>query len=95
MANERSTRRHKALRAEFRQQCENRRSPCHLCSQPIDYGVPKDNPDAFELDHFYPVSTHPALVDDPANFRPSHKSCNGSRGNAEVTPTLGSLSEEW
>lgn len=95
MANERSTRRHKALRAEFRQQCENRHAPCHLCSQPIDYTLPKDHPDAFENDHFYPFSTHPELVDDPANFRPSHKSCNSSRGNAEVTPTLGPPSEAW
>ncbi|MEV0947239.1 hypothetical protein [Rhodococcus sp. NPDC049939] len=57
--------------------------------------LPAGHPDCFELDHFYPVSTHPHLIDDEAGFRPSHKACNAATGNAAVSPMLGSLSEQW
>lgn len=68
---------------------------CHLCGQYIDYDVPANEPDSFEVDHFYSVLSHPELFEDPANFRASHSSCNSSRGTADVKPTLGQLSEAW
>ncbi|AWY06566.1 HNH endonuclease [Gordonia phage Trine] len=92
---DRNSKRYLHLRARYRAQCEKVSAPCHLCGQPIDYSVESGEVDAWELDHFHPVLTHPHLFEDPANFRPSHKGCNASRGDSPVTPTLGPLSEEW
>lgn len=80
-------------RARYRAQCEAVSAVCHLCGQGIDYEP--NSIDAFELDHFYPVSTHPELYLDLGNFRPSHSSCNRSRGDRDVTPVLGIPSEDW
>lgn len=94
-----SSRRFKQLRTKFRQECETENHPCWLCSQPIDYDAAFDdyaNDDRFELDHYYPVSTHPELEEDPANFRPSHAGCNNAKSNRTVTGTLaGTLSRDW
>ena len=83
-------------RKRFRALCEKAGVPCHLCGQEIDYSL-EDGRDehSFECDHFYPVETHPELAEDPANFRASHKSCNGSRGSKDVKPVLGVPSEAW
>ncbi len=84
---------YRKVRARFRAQCEKVGQPCHLCGQRIDYT--EDSRDPWELDHFYPRSVRPELALDPANFRPAHRSCNRSRGDAPVTPTLGVPSEDW
>ncbi|QDQ97969.1 HNH endonuclease [Tomitella fengzijianii] len=62
----------------------DRKLPCWLCGQPIDYGAPPHHPDSFEADHAYPVSTHPHLAGDPGNLRASHMACNRSRGNNDA-----------
>lgn len=54
-----------------------------------------DDPEAWELDHLFPRSTHPELALDPGNFRHSHQRCNRSRGNRMPSPGLGSLSRDW
>jgi hypothetical protein len=94
-----SSRAFKADRAEFRAACAEANLHCWLCSQAIDYDAAHDdygNDDRFELDHYYPVSTHPELQADPANYRPSHAGCNRARGNDTVTSTLaGTLSRDW
>lgn len=94
-----SSRRFKNDRTKFRTDCELDQLSCWLCGQAIDYEAPHDdyaNDDRFELDHYYPVSTHPELQEDPANFRPSHAGCNRARGNSTVTSTLaGTLSRDW
>lgn len=82
-------------RKRYRSQCEVVKAPCHLCGQPIDYTVPSGEGESFEVDHFYPVDDYPELMEDIGNFRPSHKSCNASRGKAPVVPTLGTPSEKW
>lgn len=82
-------------RDRYRAKCEAHGVPCHLCGQGIDYTLPAGDPGSFEVDHFYPVATHPHLMEDPANFRPSHKDCNASRGARDVRPTLGHPSREW
>lgn len=87
--------RYRRERKRYRDKCEKFRVPCHLCGQPIRWDVPAGDPDAFELDHFFPRSTHPELAMDPANWRPSHCSCNRSRGNDDVRPLLGTPSEAW
>ncbi len=43
----------------------------------------------YELDHYYPRSTHPELTDDPANFRAAHSNCNRSRGKGTAVYALG------
>lgn len=101
----RSTRRYRKLRAIFRAQCADPeqhnwdgslgQAGCWLCGKAIDYGLPKDHPEAWELDHALPVSTHPELAEDPANFRPSHADCNQRRGDRAPFIELGTPSEDW
>lgn len=95
--NARSTRTHKTARAAFRAECREHDVPCWLCLQPIDYTAPAGHPDAFELDHYYTVSTHPELVDDPGNFRAGHGSCNRARGDKDPADVLviGQQTREW
>ncbi|MER7522620.1 hypothetical protein ABTZ44_07600 [Microbacterium oxydans] len=93
------TRRFIKLRDEFREQCREEHAACWLCGQDhIDYDAPHDdyaNDDRFELDHFYPVSTHEELQEDPANFRPSAHGCNNARSNGPPRPGLGIPSQAW
>lgn len=68
------------LRSRFKAQCAKRDDHCWICDQPIDYDAPAHAPSSFEADHFKPVSTHPQLELIIGNLRPSHSSCNRSRG---------------
>lgn len=61
---------------------------CHLCGQAIPVGAHKDDPLAYQVDHIYPVSTHPHLVRVLANCRPSHRQCNNYRKARPLTPAL-------
>ena len=92
------TRRFVALRTEFKAACAAENAPCWLDGLPIDYAAAFDdygNDDRFELDHYFPVSTHPELQEDPANFRASHAGCNNARSNGEPLLELGVPSREW
>jgi 5-methylcytosine-specific restriction endonuclease McrA len=87
---------------EFRARCAEAEAPCWLCGQEIDYRIPWQGPitgyvddDAFELDHLYPRSTHPELAEDPGNYRPAHRSCNGQRSNRMPMAGLGTLTRAW
>lgn len=91
----RSSRAYQTLRAEFRAECEEAGALCWLCGLPIEYGAGQYDEDAFELDHFFPVSTHPEKAEDPQNFRPSHRRCNQVRGNGAPRPGLGATSVDW
>ncbi|KAA0916454.1 HNH endonuclease [Dietzia sp. ANT_WB102] len=97
----RSTRNWRKLKETFRTQSQTTNAPCWLCGQPIDYTVNTDDygyhPDAFEPDHYHPVKTHPELREDPANLRPSHASCNRTRGDTDPTDllTIGDQSRTW
>lgn len=47
----------------LRKQCFARdkaaHAPCHICGQPIDYGLkPSSTPDAWEPDHRFTVKSH-------------------------------------
>lgn len=92
---DRSSQRYKDLRTSYRADCERNTKPCWLCSDPINYTLPKEHPEAFNLDHAIPVRERPDLLCDPANFRPSHKVCNERRGDDEPTIDLGDPSELW
>lgn len=83
------------MRKQFRDQCEAAQAKCWLCGMEIDYRVEWPDDEAFELDHAYPVSTHPEHAEDWANFRASHKACNNKRGNKMPTGGLGKLSRRW
>jgi hypothetical protein len=89
-----STRRMKRLRKEFRAESAANNTPCWMDGMPIAYEV-EGVDDSFELDHYYPVSTHPELQEDPGNFRASHLLCNRTRGNDAPEPGLGTLSRAW
>lgn len=91
-----TTRNMQKLKTAFKAECAEADASCWLCGQPIEY-EPLDNtdPSRFELDHYYPVSTHPQHAEDPANFRASHAECNRRRGNKAPAPGLGSLSRQW
>lgn len=82
------------LRKAFREACEAEDRPCWIDGMAIAYGIP-DQDDSFQLDHYFPVSTHPELQEDPANFRASHARCNRQRGDRAPIPALGSLSRSW
>lgn len=87
----RSTRRFRRLAAELKTQ----RRPCCHCGQKIDYSLAAPNSWSFTVEHIKPWSTHPELREDPANLDAAHWSCNSSRGNREVKPSLGSTSRQW
>lgn len=89
-------REYQALRAVFRETCMRADEPCWICGQPIAYEQPDSSTDdSFELDHYYPVSTHPQLELDPANFRASNMSCNRSRGKGAPLPQINNPSRNW
>lgn len=92
----RRTRRWRKISAEFRAQCQADNAPCWLCGQPIDYTItdPYDD-DAFEPDHYYPVSSYPQHAEDTANLRPSHRGCNRARGNDMSLANLGTISQAF
>ena len=93
----RGSRNWRKLRAEYLNACRQAHEPCWLCGQPIDYTAPSGTPDSFDVDHYHPVSTHPELYEDPANFRPSHSACNRSRGDTAPDDllTIGAQSRDW
>jgi hypothetical protein len=71
-------------------------SDCWLCRTAIDYlADPGTTPDSHNLDHYYPVSTHPELQQDPDGFRHSHFLCNTSRGNRTPSLGLGEPMPDW
>ncbi|RRD61642.1 HNH endonuclease [Leucobacter sp. OH1287] len=86
---------YKKLRKTFRQTCQTKQLPCWLCEQPIDYNLPARHPEAFELDHINPVTSHPEQANNPNNFKPSHRLCNQTKSNKTHTTNLGTLSRNW
>lgn len=86
----------RAIAARFRDECERRGDACWMCGQPILYDQdPGSHPDAFHVDHYYPVSKHPELALDVGNLRPSHRSCNVARGDGPPPLGLGRNSRAW
>lgn len=97
-ANHNTTRNMQAQKIRYRKQCAATNEACWICQQEIDYDANWDdyaNQNRFELDHFYPVSTHPEHQEDPANFRASHAGCNRARSNKDPEPPLGRQSRQW
>jgi hypothetical protein len=103
--NRTNTRRQHRQRADFREECEHEVQPdgsvgrpCWICGLPIDYDAEWNdwaNDDRFQEDHYWPVSTHPELQEDPDNKRASHAGCNRERGNGAPVVDLGIPSRVW
>lgn len=87
-------RRYKQLKRDFKARCAKAGAPCWLCRQSIDYDLPREHVDAFNLDHYLPRADRPDLTEVPSNFRPSHGSCNKSRGRREPV-SLGTSTRQW
>ena len=91
----RRTGRFRALRAEFLRKCKANEAPCWLCGKAIDYTLPHEHPECFNVDHAIPVSVRPDLAEDVQNCRPSHRVCNERRGDQDPFLDLGAPSEVW
>jgi hypothetical protein len=71
-------------------------SVCWICLGRIDYDAePGSTPDSHNLDHYHTVSQSPEMQEDPANFRHSHRRCNGARGALAPEADLGELVADW
>ena len=69
---------------------------CWLCKQHIDYNVePHTTPDSHNLDHAVTYSDAPELLEDPTNFRHSHRTCNEARGASAPSVGLGEPVADW
>lgn len=96
------SRRYRVMKKAFREKCASENARCWICGHSIDYRIPYKDPvtgfvnqDAFQLDHLYPRSTHPEMAEDPANFRPSHGSCNNKRSNKLSMTGIGQTTRSW
>lgn len=69
--------------------------PCHLCQQPIDYTLTKEDPEHFQLDHVKSRKRFPHLEHEPSNWAPSHASCNKRKSDNDADAGLGTTSENW
>lgn len=72
------------------------RAPCHICGEPIDYGLqPSSAPLSWEPDHLIPFAKAPELELDLNNLAASHMRCNRQRGNGRNDSDLGQRSRIW
>lgn len=85
------------FREEMKQLWRAAGRACAICGQHhIDWDAPKDNDDAFELDHILPVKTHPHLEFDRSNVQPAAHLCNRTRGaTTALVLGRGITSEDW
>lgn len=68
-------------------------APCWLCGFEINYDITDPNdPGHVEADHLFSRKDRPDLMYNPANLRPSHRSCNQAKGSELVSNDLGVLS---
>lgn len=76
-------------------------APCWICEAEgrdgtIDYSLGYSTcDDAYEADHYVPVSDHPELEYDLANIRASHRRCNRKRHDRAGIDLLGVRSRDW
>lgn len=95
MAERRGGKRWKAVRQAAFKRDFKKKAPCWICGQPIDYDAETGTPDAWEPDHVKPVAKFPELEFSLANIKPSHCSCNRSRGDGSGIDRIGQTSRRW
>lgn len=95
MGDGQTSRLYRKQRATFRTDGHANQEPCWLCGMDINYAIKWPDPEAWELDHLYPRSTHPEHAEDPTNFKHSHSACNNRRSNKMPEGGIGNTSEEW
>lgn len=95
------SREYKQFRADMKSQWQPRNEPCGICGQAtIDWDAPKNEPDAFELDHKISrkraaAMGRPELLLDPRNAQPSHCRCNRSKQHGDGPKPIGETTEDW
>ena len=98
MANRPDSEPFRRARARFFEQGKAEDAPCWICrgtEGPIDYDAAPGAPLSHTLDHIHPVSTHPELYNDPANFAHAHQKCNSSRGAKAPTVKCSVIPRMW
>ena len=89
-------RRHHEMREAEKQQWSAENRPCCICGMAtIGWDAEANTPDALEVEHRLPVSTHPELEFEPSNRLPSHMRCNRNKGAGRSALTIGTTSEAW
>lgn len=68
------------LRNRHRRILTRRGDDCHLCGEPIDYGITDHlHPLSFQIDHIVPIAR--GGLDELSNLASSHRRCNRERGD--------------
>lgn len=57
--------------------------PCAICGGEIDYSLPPNLPDSYELDEIIPVSKGGNPYD-PDNVQPTHRRCNRQKSDKVI-----------
>ena len=86
---------YRKLRAVARRGWMEADAVCHLCHQSIDYSLPKDDPEHFQLDHIKSRKRFPHLEFVPSNWAPAHASCNKRKSDNDAGAGVGVTSEAW
>lgn len=60
--------------------------PCAICGGALDYTLPHTDPMSYQLDHLVPVAL--GGKDGISNSRPSHRTCNRTKGAKLVPPII-------
>lgn len=68
------------LRRKLRARLKSEGRPCAICSRPIDYALPANDPWSFEADEIVPVSRGGSPFD-YGNLQPTHRRCNQLKSN--------------
>lgn len=71
-----------------------RNEPCAICRQPIDYGLRWPHPDAFVIDHRWPLA-HGGHPTSDRNLRPAHNRCNRTKSDRLPVRGDGHPSRPW
>jgi 5-methylcytosine-specific restriction endonuclease McrA len=73
-------------RDKARAKLKAKRAACHICGQPIDYGLEWSEPRSFVVDHVIPLAK--GGRDEPANMAAAHRDCNSTKRARMVAPII-------
>lgn len=80
--------RNTTTRDRLRRQIARGKPDCHICGDPIDYGLPHLDPGAYVIDHVIPLAKGGA--NDIDNVAAAHNSCNRAKSDSlpgDLEPT--------